>query len=608
MQRGIKLVLDIAAGTVIPILILSNLNEQLGTVGAYVAAALVPVTWVLLDLFLITKRFNVITSYIGAAAIANGLVAFWFVDGLRFALKDSFGSILTVVVFGGSMIVAKPMLYYFTAQALQPGSARQERLLRDLFEEQNVARAIAGGTLLMVAINALAIVVNVSLNLRIVTADFGTALFNQQVAQVNAITRIVLTIPANIGLIVAIVMIRRAVTHHLPEDKDDEADFWELVELRQIGTTSGTRAHGEDAPRFSGRVIIVGAGAAGLSAAYLLQQQKVEFHVLEASAEYGGRMKANNRFADFPLALGAQWLTADSEVFAKIVNDDSAAVRVPTVGYRQDDSYGLWKRGRLHLSELGAFDYRSFVGGTWLDFYRQYILPAVSDQIVYNAAVKTIDYSGDAVHVTTQDTQYSADAVIVTAPLPLIRNRTIAFTPALPEHKLRAIDKAVVWDGIKVFLEFSERFYPTYTDFHVSPKTAGHVSYFDATYGQQTEKHVLGLFAVGVAAQRYTGLHGEALRAAILDELDTLFSGKATPNYVKHIVQNWSEEPYIRGAYLADHQDWRAVRTLGEPVANKVYFAGDAYTSGNDWGNVPDAAQSARRAVQRIVRCSTEPS
>ena len=602
MQRGIKLVLDIAAGTVIPILILTYLNEQLGTVGAYVAAALVPVTWVLLDLFLITKRFNVITSYIGAAAIANGLLAFWFVDGLRFALKDSFGSFLTVVVFGGSMIVAKPMLYYFTAQALQPGSPRQERLLHDLFQEPNVARAIAGGTLLMVAINALAIVVNVSLNLRIVTAGFGTTLFNQQVAQVNAITRIVLTIPANIGLIVAIVMIRRAVTQHLPEDEDDESDFWELMELRQTDRQSGTRSDGVAAQRFSGRVIIVGAGAAGLSAAYLLQQQNVEFHVLEASSDYGGRMKANDRFTDFPLALGAQWLTADTEVFAKIVNDTSVTVHVPTTGYRADDSYGRWKRGRLHRDNLGSFDYRTFVNGTWLDFYRQYILPSVSDQVVYNAAVNAIDYSGDGVRVRTQDAEYTADVVIVTAPLPLLRSRTITFTPALPDHKLHAIDKAVVWDGIKVFLEFSERFYPTYTDFHVTPKTAGHVNYFDAAYGQQTAKHVLGLFAVGQAAQRYTTLRGDALQGAILDELDTLFDRRATPSYVQHIAQHWSDAPYSRGAYLADHQNWRTVRTLGEPVANKVYFAGDAYTSGDDWGNVPDAAQSARLAVRRIVR------
>ena len=51
---------------------------------------------------------------------------------------------------------------------------------------------------------------------------------------------------------------------------------------------------------FDGKVIIIGAGAGGLSAGYLLQQQGIDFEILEASASYGGRMRINTDFADFP--------------------------------------------------------------------------------------------------------------------------------------------------------------------------------------------------------------------------------------------------------------------------------------------------------------------
>ena len=88
MNRTVKLVLDIVMGAVIPILILNNLNEQLGTVTTYVVAALVSVAWVFIDLFFITKRFNFITSYVGAFAIGRGLLAFWFVDGIQFAFAS----------------------------------------------------------------------------------------------------------------------------------------------------------------------------------------------------------------------------------------------------------------------------------------------------------------------------------------------------------------------------------------------------------------------------------------------------------------------------------------------------------------------------------------
>ncbi len=50
MNRKVKLVFDIVMGAVIPIQILNTLNEQLGTVTAYIVAALVSVSWVFIDL------------------------------------------------------------------------------------------------------------------------------------------------------------------------------------------------------------------------------------------------------------------------------------------------------------------------------------------------------------------------------------------------------------------------------------------------------------------------------------------------------------------------------------------------------------------------------
>ena len=39
---------------------------------------------------------------------------------------------------------------------------------------------------------------------------------------------------------------------------------------------------------YDGKVIIIGAGAAGLYAAYLLKSKGIKFQLLEASANYGG--------------------------------------------------------------------------------------------------------------------------------------------------------------------------------------------------------------------------------------------------------------------------------------------------------------------------------
>jgi hypothetical protein len=68
----------------------------------------------------LSRRFNFITAFLGLNAIVRGLLAFWFVDGALYALKDTVGSILIVLVFGGSLVLGHPLLGAFVAQALDP--------------------------------------------------------------------------------------------------------------------------------------------------------------------------------------------------------------------------------------------------------------------------------------------------------------------------------------------------------------------------------------------------------------------------------------------------------------------------------------------------------
>ncbi|MEM6838870.1 MAG: VC0807 family protein [Cyanobacteria bacterium P01_C01_bin.120] len=235
MNRKVKIALDIIIGFIIPLLILNNLSELLGTVFAYVLAALVPVAWVLIDSFLITRRFNFITSYVGAFAISQGLLAFWFVDGVQHALKDSAGSILTILVFGISILIRRPIMHYFLMQGMNPASPRQEKSLKSLLNEPKVYRSLVKSTQIILLINLLVGITNFHLNFQIVVADFGTTAFNQQVAQVNAITRIAFTLTEFLGAGIAALLIRRAMFYYLPgelEKEQDESDFWDLLQLR----------------------------------------------------------------------------------------------------------------------------------------------------------------------------------------------------------------------------------------------------------------------------------------------------------------------------------------------------------------------------------------
>ena len=79
------------------------------------------------------------------------------------------------------------------------------------------------------------------------------------------------------------------------------------------------------------------------------------------------------------------------------------------------------------------------------------------------------------------------------------------------------------------------------------------------------------MFAVGEQATQYQALSAPDLRDFILRELDEIFDGIPSQTYIKQIVQNWNDEPFIRAAYLADVALSRISRTLSKSIDQKLF-------------------------------------
>jgi len=361
------------------------------------------------------------------------------------------------------------------------------------------------------------------------------------------------------------------------------------------------------------KVVVIGAGPAGMSAGYLLKQQGIDFQILEALPTYGGRLKHNTIFSDFPISLGAEWIhvaNSGNNILSEIVNDSNVSISTQTQGYDlQNDSSGYFNGVSLGLNTLGShfgndFADKKFVGSSWLDFFETYILPSIQSKITFNTPVVSIDYTSDNIIITSQDGEiFRANKVIITVPVKLLQNGMITFTPTLPEDKQEAINNINVWAGFKAFFKFTSKFYPTYISFPNSATPQGQLQYYDAAYAQNTTDNILGLFSTGQPAEVYQNLSAKAQGDYILNELDTIFgSDIASSSYIEHIVQNWNEEEYANGAYTTAYEDWKQIRRLGKSVENKLYFAGDAYTTGSDWSSVHTATCSAKRAVEELLR------
>lgn len=238
MSKSLKLTLDILIGAAAPVLILKYGTASLGTLPAYLTAALVPVAWVLLDLFVISRRFNFITTYGGASAIMRGALAFWYVDGALFAFKDSASYLLAFVVFGLTAFIGTPVTRSIALQGVAPDTPEREAQLGRLLDEPSVHGAMRRAALLIGVTNLVAGGINYAINLRMVVAPFNTAAFNDQVANVNAITRLVLVLPDMLALFYAFNLMYKAMYAVLPGgvDADGEAaEFWALLAQREAG-------------------------------------------------------------------------------------------------------------------------------------------------------------------------------------------------------------------------------------------------------------------------------------------------------------------------------------------------------------------------------------
>jgi monoamine oxidase len=330
-------------------------------------------------------------------------------------------------------------------------------------------------------------------------------------------------------------------------------------------------------PKFKGKVIIIGAGAAGLMAGYILQLYGADFQILEASNDYGGRVKRHNDFADFPMDIGAEWIHTNPSILNELQSGNLTNFEEETIKYNPDlykwDGEVL-KKGKI---ESALYSEYKFKQTTWYGYFEKYIIPSFADKIIYNAPVKNVDYNLDKTEITTENNdKYTADKVVITSSVNVLKNGSINFAPNLPDDKKEALNNITMPAGLKVYFKMQQKFYKDYTDFN---KANGDKGFLDIAFKKNSNDSVVALFCVGDAADQYVKLDSnDDIAQKTLQELDKIYNNEGSKNYINHFVQNWSAEQYIQGSYSHEISNYRrTVKTMKTPVKNKLFFAGEAY-------------------------------
>ncbi len=379
------------------------------------------------------------------------------------------------------------------------------------------------------------------------------------------------------------------------------------------------------------RVLVVGAGIAGLAAARALADRGVHGVVLEARERIGGRIWTAN-VAGQPVDLGACWIHGPrgnpiaqlarrwklplektewdriwfpgapsahvweavirAKTLTAAVGSGSVAEAIPqhwlsdplmrwALCYEIAQEYG---EDPEHLSLKHWRDDDDFEGGDFM-FPRGYgeLVGHLGRglQVRTGHVVQAIRYGGRRVAIETNSGTYEAERAIVTLPLGVLKVGSVVFDPELPERKQRAIRRLGVGVLNKLAFVFDQPFWPNGT--HVVGR-----------YGPYSMLTVHGRTLVGMAG-------GGVSRLTVPEAPEDVLQSIGAPRPLGTIATRWDEDAFARGATSVVPPGGKSkdFDVLASPSGN-LSFAGEA-TSRAHRGTVHGAYLSGQRAAQEVL-------
>jgi len=407
-------------------------------------------------------------------------------------------------------------------------------------------------------------------------------------------------------------------------------------------------------------VIIIGAGAAGLSAARELTRLGLTYTVVEGSHRIGGRAYSEefapgvwfdlgcaylvggptNPFTAIADALGITLGKDTSDLLEEKnlrfqrngapLNDDqrAACLRYHEDSYKaiaaaaeqgrdvaitevidMDDDYaapllcGIASAWGKDVDLVSTADLASAVGELGfavLHGYGNLVAAWGADVAVsLNARAERIDWSGQGVTVETPKGAVTGRTALITVSTGILASGEIRFTPGLPDWKTEAIHDLPMGTENKMGVYFDADVF--------GPEGRGrYCTWNDDGNSAKIEASVMGLNAAVVFVG---GRHGvwlekqgqQACHDFAVEKIADVFGHDIRKHVSRSIVTAWSTEPWTRGTWACARPGQAHQRAnLQRSVDQRLFFAGEATVYGGQ-GTCHGAYQSGIRAAQEIA-------
>jgi monoamine oxidase len=418
------------------------------------------------------------------------------------------------------------------------------------------------------------------------------------------------------------------------------------------------------------KIIIIGAGIAGLAACNHLTSHGFNASILEARSRCGGRIWTEHHFG-IPFNLGASWihgvennpmtqLAKQSHIeiaamdFDKLIHYDRNGLPIPNeIVKKFDEKFNLllhyakrlafqshsdislseaishfakdhdfspieqdiFKAKVIRLENYTGASYEYLSGRHWDDEEDwpgdtsyvvggfQSILKDLekNSTIQFNKIVTRINIGAKSVEILTENEAFYADAVIITVPLGVLKKNKIIFDPPLPNDKQDAINRL----GMGLFnitaIKFPYPFWPAekqalrFTQFDDSS-----ISFFFNLHHFSKQAILIGTHG-GECAKRLENLTDVQLIEKTMKNFREVF-GSDIPDPDFYLNTKWFSDPFSYGSYSyiptgASSVDYE---TIANPIANRLFFAGEA-TSSKYPATTHGAYLSGMREANRIM-------
>ncbi|WP_191839739.1 FAD-dependent oxidoreductase [Catellatospora chokoriensis] len=233
----------------------------------------------------------------------------------------------------------------------------------------------------------------------------------------------------------------------------------------------------------------------------------------------------------------------------------------------------------------------------------QSVVDALADglDIRLNHVVARIEAGEGPVRVVTDRGAFTADKVLVTLPLGVLKSGAVAFDPPLPAAKQSAIAQLGFGTLNKIALHFPEPFWPQeqYAFGYLCRDTDRHPTVVISMW-RSHGKPILVMLLGGSLGRELETWSDEQVADYSATVVQDIFGPDApAPAHVSRT--GWSGDPFARGSYSCIGVDAspKDIGVLAEPVGGRLYFAGEA-TNGYHWGCVHSAYESGLREAARI--------